>query len=393
MARRRPTPPPPRPSPRRARPEPNRTGREARSGRGRRIAIVGLVAAASTLGLWLSRGDRRSLKVQAEAAAEAKDWDRALVLWRRINASPDASAATLVQEGSACLALGRAGQAEDALRKAVAAAPENAPAWLFLAMIQRVEDRQVDALNLGRRALEHVAPADRAELLREVTLTALTELPDDLARSTLNRWLAADPADVDAETALLRRIGADPRSDDPDRRTRRDRLEALSRSRPEHVGTREALAILLADGREDDAFRAALDAWPVDGRDARYWRLLGRLNLDVDRRPEPAADAFRRALEELPHDWRTHYGLARALSKMNRPEAAAREAKAVARIREAIDPMAIGPILEESVAHLERESARAAVADLCARVGLDWLAQAWRSAPAPAVSGSTRPMP
>ena len=81
---------------------------------------------------------------------------------------------------------------------------------------------------------------------------------------------------------------------------------------------------------------------------------------------------------------------------MNQPEAAAAEAKTVARIREAIDPMAIGPILEESVTHLDQASARAAVADLCARVGLDWLAQAWRSAPAPAapaVSGSTRPTP
>ncbi len=335
--------------------------------------------------------------LQAEAAAEAKDWEKATSLWRRINASPDASSATFLKEGSACLAASRAGQAEAALRKAVAAAPDEAPAWLLLAMIQRVEDRQVDVLSVGRRAVDLVAAADRASLLREVTLAALTELPDHLARTTLDRWLAADPTDVDAEAALLRRIGADPRSDDPDRRTRRDRLEALSRSRPDHVGAREALAILLADGREDDAFRAVLDAWPVDGRDARYWRLVGRLNLDVDRRPEPAADAFRRALEELPHDWRSHYGLARALSKMNQPEAAAREAKAVARIREAIDPMVIGPILEESVVRLDQASARGAVANLCARVGLDWLAQAWRSAPAPApapaVAGSTRPTP
>ena len=262
--------------------------------------VVGLVAVVSALGFWLSRGDRRRLKLQAEAAVEAKDWDQALSLWRRINASPEAGGPSFLQEGRACLALGRAGQAEDALRKAVTAAPEEVQAWLLLAIIQRVEDRQIDALNLGRRALEHVAPADRGALLREVTLTALTELPDDLARSTLNRWLAADPADVDAEAALLRRIGADPQSDDPDRQTRRDRLEELSRRRPDIRRAREALAILLADGRDDDAFRAVLDAWPVDSRDARYWRLLGRLNLDVDRRPQPAADAFRRALEELP---------------------------------------------------------------------------------------------
>ena len=149
-------------------------------------------------------------------------------------------------------------------------------------------------------------------MLREVTLTILTELPDDLARSTLARWLAADPSDVEAEAALLRRIGSDPRSDDPDRQTRLERLEDLTVGHLDRPNVREALAIALADGRDDDHFRAVLDAWPADSRDARYWRLKGRLYLDVDRRPDQAADAFRRVLAETPHDWRSHYGLAGA---------------------------------------------------------------------------------
>ena len=48
-------------------------------------------------------------------------------------------------------------------------------------------------------------------MLRELTFLTLTEVPDDLARSTLKRWTEADPPDIDAEVADLRRIGSDPR--------------------------------------------------------------------------------------------------------------------------------------------------------------------------------------
>jgi tetratricopeptide (TPR) repeat protein len=367
-----------------------------RGGSGRNVglavAILGLVALLSAVGFLLIRGDRRSLKAQAESAVKAKDWEGALKLWRKVNASADASGATLLQEGRACLALGRAAQAESALRKSVAATPEDAQAWLFLAVIFRVEDRQIDAMNLLWRAIDSIPPADRSALLREVTLTVLTELPADDARSTLDRWLAADPSDVEAETALLRRIGSDPQSDDPDRQTRRERLEALMVDHLDHPNVRETLALLLVDGRDDDDFRAVLDAWPGDSRDARYWRLKGRLQLDVDRRPEPAVDAFRRALAEVPHDWRTHYSLARALTRLNKAEEAAEEARTVSRIREAIDPLTLGPILGSAVTRLDQPSARATIADLCERVGLERLAQAWRSAASPEAS-PIRPTP
>jgi tetratricopeptide (TPR) repeat protein len=363
--------------------------------------LAGAVVLATAAGVYLSRGGGRSPKARAEAAVKAKDWETALALWRKVNASAEASGEAFFQEGRACLALGRAAQAEDVLRRAVAAEPEDARAWQLLAMIYRFEDRQIDSMNLLRKALESIAPADRANLLLEVTMTILTDLPDDVARSTLQRWLAADPADVEAEAALLRRIGSDPRSEDPDRQARLDRLEELNARHPDRPNVREALAITLADGRDDNDFRAVLDSWPADARDARYWRLKGRLYLDVDRRPEPAADAYRRSLAETPHDWRSHYGLARALMQLNRPEEAANEARTVSRIREAIDPLTLGPSLDAIVTHLDREAARASFADLCARVGLDRLAQAWRSAPAPAPAPApasspdpaARPMP
>ena len=54
---------------------------------------------------------------------------------------------------------------------------------------------------------------------------------------------------------------------------------------------------------------------------------------------------FARALEELPHDWKTRVRLARALRVAGRDDDARREAEAVARLRERLDPAAITPRL------------------------------------------------
>ena len=105
--------------------------------------------------------------------------------------------------------------------------------------------------------LDDVLPEARPQLLRELTLAALTDLPDDLARSTLKRWIDADPGDVDARVAFLRRIGAEPRADDPDRESRLVQLRDLLASHPEHVDAREALVTALADAGEPERGRTA----------------------------------------------------------------------------------------------------------------------------------------
>ena len=71
--------------------------------------------------------------------------------------------------------------------------------------------RSPRSLWAGKRSTTS-CPKARPQLLRELTLAALTDLPDDLARNTLRRWIDADPGDVDAPVALLRRIGAEPSS-------------------------------------------------------------------------------------------------------------------------------------------------------------------------------------
>ena len=121
-----------------------------------------------------------------------------------------------------------------------------------------------------------------------------------------------------------------------------------------------------------------LDAWPEPLRDARYWRLRGRWDLDYDHHPARAVEAFTRALTDLPHDWKTRVRLARALHALGRETASKQEADAVARTREALDPSTLGPRLSADLARLDAPSALLDLSDLCACAGLTRLADAWR---------------
>jgi thioredoxin-like negative regulator of GroEL len=284
-----------------------------------------------------------------------------------------------VGEGKASLALGRAAQAERAFYKAVSAAPNEPEAWLLLLEILRVEDRQIDAFEVGSKALRTILPEARLDVLRELTLTALTDLPDNVARTTLQRWIEADPDDIDAQVARLRRIGADPRSDDPDRELRLSQLSKILQDHPEHIGAREALVIGLADAGEGKLGKAILDHWPSDMRDGRFWRLQGRWDLEYDHRPVEAAEALSRALVDFPQDWRIHYRLARALQIANRPKEAQHEAETVARIRELLDPLTLEPLLSAAFARLPDLASVATLADLCERAGFSHLANSWRT--------------
>ena len=324
--------------------------------------------------------DSGRLRAQAEAAAQAGDWPRALDLWRQLNATSGATSATLLGESRACLARGLAGQAERALRRAVAADPADTEAWLLLLKILRVEDRLLDAFRLGWTAIEQVAPDARAELLRELTLAALTDLPDDLARTTLKRWIDADPADIDARVAYLRRIGAEPRSADPDREARLAELSELLASHPDHVGVREALVTALADAGEPDRGRTILESWPIADRDGRYWRLRGRWDLEHDHLPEQAVTALRAATRGFPP------GLAHPLPPGTSPQDHGSSPKKRAERRRpsagsesCSTRSSSSRKLDASFAHLDQPAALQALAELCSRAGLIRLADAWRA--------------
>ncbi len=232
-------------------------------------------------------------------------------------------------------------------------------------------------------------------MLRELTLALLADVPDETVRTALKRWIDADPADVDARVALLQRIATQPRAADPDRRSRLAELEKLAADQPGHLGARETLVTALADAGEPDRGRAVLDGWPgpESDRDARYWRLRGRWELEYDRHSDRAEAAFRRALETIPQDWRSWSGLARALTRLGRAAEARRAAEAVGRIREVLEPTALGPRLDDDFRRLDDPEALRDLAALAAQAGLARLADAWRTeadATAPAASSAAR---
>ncbi len=341
------------------------------------LAVLGLLV---LVGRLLPESPAR-LRAEAESAAHAGDWATALRALRALNATSAATGATHLGEARACLAMGRASQAERSLRRAIAADPAQAEAWKLLLEILRVEDRVLEAQDLGWEAYDQVSLESRRVLLGQLTWAMLADLTDERVRTTLRRWIDADGDDIDARVALLQRIAAQPRAADPDRDSRLAELEAIVAAHPEHIGTREALATALADAGEIDRGRAVLDGWPgsESARDARYWRLRGRWDLEYDHRPEQAVNACRKTVAVLPQDWRSWSRLARALRILGRDAAAFQAAETVARIREVLDPLTLGPRLDAAFTHRDDPSALRDLADLAGRAGLARLADASRA--------------
>ena len=317
------------------------------------------------------------LRARAEAASRDGEWITALKYWRLINATGDANGLTHLGEAKACLALGRAMQAERSLRKSIAADPRDPAPWRLLLEILHVEDRTIEAIWFGWAAYDNVRPDARRLLLRELTFILLADLPDESVRVALHRWIDADPTDVDARIALLQRIAVQPRASDPDRESLLKEMESIVASRPDHVAAREALVTALADAGEPDRGRSLLEEWPASARDARYLRLRGRWYLEYDHRPHEAAKAFRAALAELPQDWRSWYRLARALRVLGREAESREAADTVSRIREVLDTLVLGPRLAAAVDHLDDASTLNDLATLSTKAGLVRLGQAW----------------
>ncbi len=380
------------------------TGTNKLLGRGHKpwiLAALGGIALLLLLVLigWFAADSPARLRSQAEAAARAGDWTAALQYWRAVNASATARSSSHLGEARACLALGQAAQAELSLHRAIRLDPSGSEPWRLLLEILLVEDRTLEAQRLGWEAYDQVSPEARRELLRELTLGLLADLPDEQIRTTLRRWVNADGDDIDAQIALWQRIVAQPRAADPDRPSVLAALEALLTKHPEHIGARAALVTALADAGEPDRGRAVLNSWPESTRDARYWRLRGRWDLEYDHHPEQAAAALRTALADLPQDWRSWFRLARALHILSRDDESQQAAEAVSSIREILDPLLLGPRLHAAFDHLNDPAALHDLAALCNRAGLTRLADAWnteaqrKTQPHPsALLGPTRPV-
>jgi predicted Zn-dependent protease len=340
---------------------------------------------------WLAPDSPTQLWSQATQAANTNDWHTALRYWRQINATSAARTASRLSEAHACLALGFAAQAEQILRRAIDADPAAHEPWRLLLEILRVENRTFEVQQLGYDAYNSVHTESRKELLRVLTLGLLADLPDEMLRTTLQRWADADHDDVDARIALWQRIAAQPHTGDPDRLSLVAALQDLLTKYPEHIGVRDALITALADTGELANAASFLDLWPICSRDARYWRLRGRWELEYGHDPEQAAWALQRALVELPHDWQSWYRLARALYSLHRSDESHQAAETVARIREGLNPRTLAPQLDDVFKHLDDPRALREVAVLCNHVGLTRLAQMWLAEAALAAPSATVP--
>ena len=334
-------------------PTPRPVAASAPKRRGRAIgisaAILIAVAVAIAAIFWFS-GSRPRLSPRDRHLAEARD----------------------------ALGSGHAARAEKALILASKIDPTDPEPWLLRLEMLRVEDRQVEARALGWEAYAAVEGRAKRDVLRAMTLALLADTPEDIARDTLARWSEADPDDLDARVALSQRLASSVRGGDPDRAARVESLSRLVASHPDHINAREALILALADAGEPDRGRQVLDAWPESSRDARYHRLKGRWALEYDRRYPEAVSSLTAAQESLPHDWRTRARLARALKNAGRPDESKATAESVERLREALDPVTLGPRLDADLAALDDPKSRLDLAALCDRVGLRRLGEAWR---------------
>jgi tetratricopeptide (TPR) repeat protein len=328
---------------------------------------------------WAAVNSPARLISQAEAASREGNWTLALRFWRSVNTTSAARGSTYLEEARACLALSQAAQAEHSLRRAITADPSSLEPWRLLLEILRVEDRIVEVQRLGWQGYDQLQIGERPILLRELTLALLADLPDELVRGTLHRWVAADDTDVDARVALLQRIAIQPRAADPERSALLAAMEAILNDHPAHVGAREALVAALADSGEFDRGRRILDAWPEPARDVRYWRLYGRWQLEYDHRADQAVAALRTAVVELPQDWRSWYRLARALHVLHLGSESTEAAETTRRIREVLDPLTLGPQLNATLDHTDNPAACTQLASICDRAGLKRLANAWRA--------------
>ena len=135
---------------------------------------------------WLAAESPTLLRSQAEAAARAGDWTTALRYWRAVNATVAAqSSSTWERRGHAWL--GRASQAEFSLHRAIRADPADSESWRLLLELLLVEDRTLEVQRLGWEAYDQIRPEARRELLRELTLGLLANLPNEQIRTTLQR--------------------------------------------------------------------------------------------------------------------------------------------------------------------------------------------------------------
>lgn len=343
------------------------------------LALIGVgLAAAAIIAVYARPESRRAVRSRAERETRLEQWALAASDWSKYNAAAPADAEGFAEEGRALFELALAGKAEKQARRAIELGARSPTAWLVVLEVLRVEDRIFEALSLGREAAAKLSDDDLAVVLRAATIVALDAYPESAARDRLEVWTLADPDDDSARIALLKLMAQAPMAGDPPREARLKELEIILARAPERIDAREALVVELAGAGEPKRGEAILSAWPTNARDARYLRLMGRWLIDYMHRPRDAAEAFEKALETWPNDWRTWYRLARARAMLSGTAAANEAADRVRKLRDALDAETLGERLIRDSKAIDTAQARLDLAELCDRAGLADFAAAWR---------------
>jgi len=261
----------------------------------------------------------------------------------------------------------RAAEAERVLAEVIAADPNNAEARRRLVYLLNLEARDDEArVTLGE--LYRLAP-DRRHLVA-MTGLAMDETGDRQQGDELAEFLARTPDDPMLRRgrglALLRSgKAAEARPD----------LEAAAGGVEDDPVVRSALAESLLETGDLDGVEAALGAEPDRPSDrARWWVARGRAE-EKRERPEPALDAYRKALQAVPDDRKALYRLGQALARLGRAE----EGRPILARAEEVRLRDLTIVLEMD--RCLRGALDAAlfekIADLCRQAGLAFEAGGW----------------
>jgi tetratricopeptide (TPR) repeat protein len=250
-------------------------------------------------------------------------------------------AEALFRSAQAFLMVDRARDAEAALLAILDADPLHPPdtglyhdACQELLQVYAAEDRWEDAYPVIWKAFDHAAPPDRPLMLTMRIRCALERISPVERAKIVRRYVAADPADLEALRALANAEVAVGQGDEAIRH-----IEAGLRAQPEDPRAwRDYLTMLQFLG-EQEAFRAALARVPHSGdAEPEIWIFRGQLS-ERDGDLEGAIADYRRALERNPNLLGAHYRLATIEARLGRHEQAAPHRKRWEELRDAQDQL------------------------------------------------------
>jgi tetratricopeptide (TPR) repeat protein len=287
-------------------------------------------------------------------------------------------------EGQILLDLGRAVPAESALRAAVEDDPQHPTPPRFhqaateqLIELYAAEERWGEARDVVWKTFLKVGPPDKPAALAMWLRTVVERLEPKSRLAKLERYAAADPADVHARRALARVLQELGRESDAD-----GHIRACLELRPQDADVwRDYLLILRARGDQKGLAAAVAKLPKSAANDAVIWDLRAQVR-EAARDHEGAIAAYREAVRLDPFADESRYRLSLALARTGRRDEAREQSASAKAIRDARTALVDAVIDYQAslAANLDltpaQAKAAAQVAALCRTIGLAKVADA-----------------